>query len=51
MQSEVQIAESHEYKLDRYNLLDAEIQEKGWRCYNFAVEVEARGVVAQSLEN
>ncbi|KAL5251266.1 hypothetical protein ACHWQZ_G016834 [Mnemiopsis leidyi] len=48
--AEERIAESHEYKLDRYNLLEAEIQGKGWRCHNFAVEVGARGVVAQSLE-
>ncbi|XP_063673703.1 uncharacterized protein LOC134810939 [Bolinopsis microptera] len=44
------IAESHEYKLYRYSGLQAEIQAKGWCCYNAAVEVGARGVVAQSLE-
>ncbi|XP_063694224.1 uncharacterized protein LOC134825946 [Bolinopsis microptera] len=48
--SEERIAESHEYKLDRYSGLQAEIQAKGWCCYNAAVEVGARGVVAQSLE-
>ena len=49
--SEERIAESHELKLDRYNSLQAEIQAKGWCCYNFAVEVGARGVVAKSLES
>ena len=30
--------------------LQTEIRAKGWCCYNSAVEVGARGVVAQSLE-
>ena len=41
---------SIEYKLDRYSSLQTEIQAEGWCCYNVAVEVGARGVVAQSLE-
>ena len=48
--SEERIAESHELKLDRYNLLQAEIEANGWSCYNIAVEVGARGTVARSLE-
>ena len=48
--SEERISESHEYKLDRYSSLQTEIQAEGWCCYNVAVEVGARGVVAQSLE-
>ena len=42
--SEERISESHEYSLQ------TEIQAEGWCCYNVAVEVGARGVVAQSLE-
>ena len=48
--SEERIAASHELKLDRYTSLQAEIQANGWSCFNFAVEVGARGVVAASLE-
>jgi len=49
--SEERIAVSHEYKLDRYSTLQAEIQAKGWSCVNVAVEVGARGVVGRSLES
>ena len=49
MPSEEQIAESHEYKLVRYNLPGAEIQAKGWCCYNFTIEVGIREMVAQNL--
>ena len=48
--SEERIAASHELKLDRYTSLQAEIQANEWSCFNFAVEVGARGVVAASLE-
>ena len=48
--SEERRAASHELKLDRYTSLQAEIQANGWSCFNFAVEVGARGVVAASLE-
>ena len=47
--SEEQIAESHEYKLDRYNLPGAEIQAKGWCRYNFTIEVGIREMVAQNM--
>ena len=43
------ISAAHELKLDRYSELQVECQENGWSCYNMAVEVGARGVVAESL--
>ena len=49
--SEERIAESHELKMDRYNSLQAEIQDNGWTCFSFAVEIGARGVVARSVES
>ena len=50
MPSEERIAASHELKLDRDLVLQAEVKANGWSCYSFAVEVGARGVVAASLE-
>ena len=47
--SEERISAAHELKLDRYSELQVECQENGWSCYNMAVEVWARGVVAESL--
>ena len=47
--SEERISAAHELKLDRYSELQVECQENGWSCYNMAVEVGARGVVAESL--
>ena len=32
-----------------FSELQVECQENGWSCYNMAVEVGARGVVAESL--
>ncbi|KAL5272884.1 hypothetical protein ACHWQZ_G000901 [Mnemiopsis leidyi] len=46
---EERISAAHELKLDRYSGLQVECQENGWSCYNMAVEVGARGVVAESL--
>ena len=46
---EERISAVHELKLDRYSELQVECQENGWSCYNMAVEVGARGVVANSL--
>ena len=46
---EERISAAHELKLDRYSELQVECQENGWSCYNMAVEVGARGVVADSL--
>ena len=40
---------AHDLKLDRYSGLQVECQENGWLCYNMAVDVGARGVVAESL--
>ena len=47
--SEERISAAHELKLERYSELQVECQENGWSCYNMAVEVGARGVVAESL--
>ena len=47
--SEERITESHEYKLDKYSSLKVECEGNGWSCYNVAVEVGARGLVAESL--
>ena len=47
--SEERITDSHEYKLDRYSGLKVECEANGWSCYNMAVEVGARGLVAESL--
>ena len=47
--SEERITESHEYKLDKYSSLKVECECNGWSCYNVAVEVGARGLVAESL--
>ena len=46
---EERISAAHELKLNRYSELQVECQENGWSCYNMAVEVGARGVVANSL--
>jgi hypothetical protein len=48
--SEERISESHELKLDRYNNLQADCQTAGWSCYSIAIEVGARGFVAESLQ-
>ena len=50
MPPEERIAAFHELMLDQHTSLQAEIQANGWSCFNFAVEVGARGVVAASLE-
>ena len=47
---EERISAAHELKLDRYSGLQVECQENGWSCFNMAVEVGARGVVAESLK-
>ena len=47
--SEERISEAHELKLDRYSSLKLECESNGWLCYNTAVEVGARGLVAESL--
>ena len=47
--SEERISASHEYKLDRYADLQVDCQVNGWSCFNMAVEVGARGLVAESL--
>ena len=47
--SEERISDSHEIKLDRYANLQVDCQSNGWSCYNLAVEVGARGFVAESL--
>ena len=47
--SEERISESHELKLDRYSALKVECEGNGWSCFNLAVEVGARGMVAESL--
>ena len=49
--SEERISESHELKLDRYANLQVDCQNAGWSCYNMAVEVGARGFVAESLRS
>ncbi len=35
--------------MDRYCSLKMECEDNGWSCYNLAVEVGARGQVAESL--
>ena len=47
--SEERISKSHEFKLDKYCSLKIKCEENGWSCYNFAVEVGARGLVAESF--
>ncbi len=49
--SEERISESHERKLDRYANLQVDCQTAGWSCYNMAIEVGARGFVAESLRS
>ena len=47
--SEERISKAHQDKLDRYVNLQADCQNNGWSCFNLAVEVGARGLVAESL--
>lgn len=47
---EERISAAHELKLDRYSELQVKCEENGWSCFNMAVEVGARGVVAESLK-
>ena len=47
--SEERIADDYELKLDRYCHLKDECESNGWSCTNLAVEVGARGLVAESL--
>ena len=47
--SEERISASHELKLDRYTNLQGDCQANGWSCFNLAVEVGARGLVAESM--
>ncbi len=46
---EENIAESHEYKLDKYSSLKVEYECNGWLCYNVAVELSARGQLVECL--
>ena len=48
--SEERIEESHELKLTRYADLKLACEAAGWSCYNMAIEVDARGFVAESLK-
>ena len=48
--SEERIEESHELKLTRYADLKLACEAAGWSCYNMAIEVGARGFVAESLQ-
>ena len=48
--SEERIEESHKLKLDRYADLKVACETAGWSCYNLAIEVGARGCVADSLQ-
>ena len=47
--SEERIDEDHQIKLERYSGLKVDCESNGWTCYNLAVEVGARGLVAESL--
>ena len=49
--SEERIEESHRLKLARYANLEKACKLAGWSCYNMAIEVGARGFVAESLQN
>ena len=49
--SEERIEESHRLKLARYANLEEACKLAGWSCYNMAIEVGARGFVAESLQN
>ena len=48
--SEERISESHELTLDRYANLQVDCHTAGWSCYKIAIEVGARGFVADSLK-
>ena len=49
--SEENFQARHEDKLDKYDDLKTSCIASGWKCYMFAVEVGARGYVAQSLSS
>ena len=48
--SEERIEESHKLKIARYADLKKACESAGWSCYNMAIEVGARGFVAESLQ-
>ena len=48
--SEERIEESHKLKIARYVDLKKACETAGWSCYNMAIEVGARGFVAESLQ-
>ena len=47
--SEERIGDAHTLKIERYADLERECEANGWKCFNMAVEVGARGQVAESL--
>ena len=47
--AEERIGDAHTLKIERYTDLERECESNGWRCFNMAVEVGARGQVADSL--
>ena len=49
--SEENFQARHEDKLDKYDDLKTSCIASGWKCFLFAVEVGARGYVAQSLSS
>ena len=48
--SEERIEESHKLKIARYADLKKACKTAGWSCYNMAIEVGAKGFVAESLQ-
>ena len=48
--SEERIEVSHELKITCYDDLRKACETAGWSCYNMAIEVGARGFVAESLQ-
>ena len=49
--SEENFQARHEAKLDKYDDLKTSCIDSGWKCHLFAVEVGARGYVAQTLSS
>ena len=49
--SEERFDEAHRLKIRRYEDLSIDCELAGWKCWNFAVEVGARGYVAKSLQS
>lgn len=49
VQWEERLVEVHEYKLEKYQSLILESQQRGWRAWNLPMEVGCQGFSGQSL--